>query len=55
MQSVFSYFIFVNFFSNTPSGSLTSNITSHITKPIVTTVNLAPVFFMPQKPYKHWI
>gem|GEM_PF-4072349 len=38
MQSVFSYFIFVNFFSNTPSGSLTSNITSHITKPIVTTV-----------------
>lgn len=20
-----------------------------------TTINLAPVFFMPQKPYKHWI
>ena len=39
MQSVFSCFIFlVNFFSNTPLGSLISNITSHITKPIVTTV-----------------
>lgn len=22
---------------------------------IITIVNLAPVFFMPQKPYKHWI
>jgi hypothetical protein len=26
-----------------------------ITRPIRTTINLAPVFFMPQKPYKHWI
>lgn len=25
------------------------------TKPVLTTINLAPVFFMPQKPYKHWI
>ena len=25
------------------------------TRPIFTTINLAPVFFMPQKPYKHWI
>ena len=25
------------------------------TRPIITTINLAPVFFMPQKPYKHWI
>lgn len=24
-------------------------------KPIIPTINLAPVFFMPQKPYKHWI
>ena len=24
-------------------------------KPLNTTINLAPVFFMPQKPYKHWI
>lgn len=22
---------------------------------VITTINLAPVFFMPQKPYKHWI
>lgn len=29
------------------------DISLHI--PIGTTINLAPVFFMPQKPYKHWI
>ena len=34
----FSLYFFVNFFSNTPLGSLIRNITSHITNPIVTTV-----------------
>ena len=57
--TVFSYFqivllcfvIFVRIF-------LTSAVSCSLkmmTRLIRTTINLAPVFFMPQKPYKHWI
>lgn len=54
LKSAMSELSYNNTIEIVVSGTIEISETLNI-RPTRTTINLAPVFFMPQKPYKHWI